>query len=237
MVPEDIRQLLRDAAPTVTDGPDFDVLWRRGRRQRRALRVLGSVGVVGVVGVLVAVVLVAGRLELPDVTGGIVGTPPAPEEPSGGDVVDPELTMSSTDPFLWSAMVWEAPVVGAEPGATWCIATAVGEDLHRSGATIDRCERLISAPEDGALLGVIGARPTDDRRGLIWGVVTGSDDVVVVFADGTEDVPMVAHGGRLPFRVWGFGYHDEPPSHVEVRRGTQTLDTRPLSDPTLPDEP
>lgn len=48
---EDMRELLRDAAPRPNREPDFERLWSRGRRQRRMTRLAGAASAVVLLGV------------------------------------------------------------------------------------------------------------------------------------------------------------------------------------------
>jgi hypothetical protein len=227
---EQLRQLASDV-PAPPPG-DVETAVRRGVRRRRARQAAGvaaAVAVVAVAGVGVGSLLDASTVPQ------IANRPPAgtgqsevggDAEPADWPVITgpPALTLSGGGPFTWTV------ALSPSTHGRWC-ATAVRGTTEDPNVVGQPCDQVLT-PEragDPERFGTGGSEAEatasgETGQGLSWGFApAGTEEVFVLFSDGSRVQAAVAEGGSVPAPVWAIGYDGVEVEAVEARRGEKVI--------------
>jgi hypothetical protein len=223
-----LDEQLRELANRVPPPPPGDAtsVFRRGRRRRRVRHVAGAATVIVMVAALgVSVGYLFDGPTLLD----IADRPPAATEQDRGEagMVDapvitgpPELTVSADGPFAWTVLV----SAGEDRG--WC-ATAVRRFIEVGEVAGLPCDHLLTPEQVGDPAGFGGdgskveaSESGGPAQGVSWGFApSGTDEVFVLFSDGSRQQAAVASGGSVPAPLWAIGYEGvEVQAALTVRR-------------------
>lgn len=222
---EQLRQLA-DAVPTPSPG-DASAVMRRGVRRRRTRQTIGvtaGVAVFAVLGFGAASILRGPTLPpIADQPPSTTDQPDDEQSPWSDDwpviTEPPSLPVSGAIPFEWSVGL------SAGPDDTWCV-TSVRGSMDLDDALGERCDQLIPPQQvgDPDRFGTGGSEVEagpggTPAQGLSWGFApVGTEEIVVLFTDGSREQGVVASGGSVPAPLWVIGYEDAEVQAVEARR-------------------
>ena len=232
----ELADRLRETADRLPAAPPGDpaATFRRGRRRRQrrhaGIAAAAAAGVIAMAVVGLPLLPSDGpdSLEVADQPGGDPATITGP----------PAVLLSSAEPFAW------AVAISPGAGGRWCF-TTTRESTDVGDTTGRPCDQVIDpASAEPPLFGGGAAEVIVNQSGtrvesLSWGLAPPeTDEVMVLFADGTRAITLLADettsdGRSFEGRLWAIGYLGAEVVAVEARADGEALGV-PIPGTTVP---